>query len=710
MKYLAHIDPDSGREQTVKEHLIATATLAASFASEFGAEETAYRCGLLHDVGKYSDAFQRRIQNGSEKVDHSTAGAKEAFNVKDAYAAFCIAGHHGGLPDLGNQKADVAGSPTFHGRMKKEVEDYSGFKEDFESIPNATVPQKLCSSNLDAYFFTKMLYSCLVDADFLDTESFMQNGAVVRGGYEELSAYGKKLEKHIEPWWDAYNELNRTRCNILRTLMDAAGSEKGLFSLTVPTGGGKTVSSMAFALKHAEKNALRRVIYVIPYTSIIDQTADVFERIFGEGSVIAHHANAEFGNDTPSEIKSRAYLASENYDAPLILTTAVQFFESLYAAKPSRCRKLHNIANSVIIFDEAQMLPVPYLTSCVAAISQLVKLYGCSAVLCTATQPALGQIFEKYLPDMEIRELCPKILSENPIFKRVTYEREGKLDDAELARRLCNENRVLCIVNSRKQAQKLFSLTEGEGVFHLSTMMYPEHRRAVLKTIRDRLKAELPCRVISTSLVEAGVDVDFPTVYRAMAGLDSIIQAAGRCNREGKRAVEQSTVHIFETEQRAPETLQQNIGAARHTLRKHEKPDSEEAIHDYFSFLLYTLKSGEELDKKSIARSVEGGAWAFRSTAERFKLIDGCGYTIYIPLANGKRLTDELINSRPTKSLIRKLGQYAVGVYENHYKQLLNIGAIEPIAENAGILRDVSLYNESTGLAFGADEGKGIFI
>ncbi|MDO4565563.1 MAG: CRISPR-associated helicase Cas3' [Clostridia bacterium] len=710
MKYIAHIDPETGREQTVKEHLLATAELAGSFASEFGAEKVGYRCGLLHDIGKYSEAFQRRIKGANDKVDHSTAGAQEAFNSKDVPIAFCVAGHHGGLPDLGNKKADTADDPTLFGRLKKSVEDYGAFKRDFESMPNATVPQEFCASNLDAYFFTKMLYSCLVDADFLDTESFMQNGSVVRGNYEELSSYSLKLEKYIEPWWIADNELNRTRCQILRTLLDCADSEKGLFSLTVPTGGGKTVSSMAFALKHAEANKLRRVIYVIPYTSIIDQTADVFERIFGEGSTVAHHANAEFGNDTPNEIKNRAYLASENYDAPLILTTAVQFFESLYASKPSRCRKLHNIANSVIIFDEAQMLPVPYLTSCIAAISQLVKLYGCSAVLCTATQPALSQIFEKYLPDTKIRELCPKILSKNPIFKRVSYKREEKLDDAELARRLCDERQVLCIVNSRKQAQKLFSLMEGEGVFHLSTMMYPEHRRSTLKTIRERLKAGLSCRVISTSLVEAGVDVDFPTVYRAIAGLDSIIQAAGRCNREGKRTLEQSTVHIFETEQKAPEALQQNIGAARHTLRNHEDPDSEEAIHDYFSFLLYTLKNEEELDKKSIARSVEGGAWAFRSTAERFKLIDGCGYTIYIPLSNGKSLTDELINSRPTKSLMRKLGQYAVGVYENHYKQLLNIGVIEPIAENAGILRDLTLYSENTGLAFGTDEGKGIFI
>lgn len=707
--HLAHIEPNSRREQTVKDHLIGTAELAKGFASQFGAGEAAYRCGLLHDIGKFSAAFQRRIQTGTGRTDHSTAGAQEALKLRDYPAAFCIAGHHGGLPDMGT-KADTSQSTTLSGRLKKKVEDYGAFKDEIEVISGDITPTDFLKNNWNAYFYTKMLYSCLVDADYLDTERFMQTGIVERGNFENLSAYAAKLEKYIEPWWNATSELNQVRCDILKTLRSKGKSERGVFSLTVPTGGGKTISSMAFALKHAEAHELKRIIYVIPYTSIIDQTADVFESVFGSGSIVAHHANAEFDNDAASSARSKNYLATENWDAPVILTTAVQFFESLYSDRPSRCRKLHNISNSVIIFDEAQMLPVPYLNACVCSISQLVKLYGCSAVLCTATQPALAPIFKAYLPDTEIEELCPSELTANPNFKRVTYVHEGYLEDEDLAKRLNEEKQVLCIVNSRKQAQSLYRMMQSEGTFHLSTMMYPEHRRETIKQIRSRLTEGLPCRVISTSLIEAGVDVDFPTVYRAISGLDSIIQAAGRCNREGKRPADASILHIFDSEQRAPDTLQQNIYAAQHTMGEFEDLSSAEAVHEYFRFLLYTLKGEEARDTHFVCGAIERGSMAFRSIGEHFRLIEGCGYTVYVPIGKGKQLCDTVIDSGPSRTLLRRLGNYSVGVYENQYRQLLEDGAIEPIADNAGILRDIMLYNPDTGLCFGADEGRGIFI
>ena len=711
MIYIAHKDGE--REQTVLEHLTGTAKLSAAFADVFGASEEGFRCGLLHDVGKYSEAFQRRIRGDAEKPDHATAGALEAAKRKDTAAAFCIAGHHGGLPNLGNRKADTAQSPTLFGKLKRkpgeDIGDYSSFRLELPELPNARAPQELAESELDRYFYIKMLYSCLVDADFLDTEAFMSGDTARRGGYDGLDICWDKLRNYIAPWWKAESELNELRCSILRALINSGAAEKGLFSLTVPTGGGKTIGSMAFALEHAKAHGMKRIIYVIPYTSIIEQTQTVFEQVFGTGSVVAHYANADYGNDTDAQLKSRQYLSAENWDAPVILTTAVQFFESLYAAKSSRCRKLHNIAGSVIILDEAQMLPVPYLTACTASIAQLVKNYGCSAVLCTATQPALSPLFEKLLPGRPIRELCPRTLSESKVFRRVVFKRDGRLSDAELAARLNNENQALCIVNSRKQAQKIFALLDGEGAFLLSTMMYPENRRAKLREIRDRLKSGLPCRVVSTSLIEAGVDADFPTVHRAVAGLDSILQAAGRCNREGKRPAGESIVHIFETEQSPPEALRQNVAAAMRTLERAERVDSAEAIHDYFDFLLYRLKDEAALDSRRIIGSIESGAMAFRDIGERFRIIDGCECTVYIPLGAGRALTDELARGKPTIAQLRKLGRYSVGVYENHFRQLVRIGAVQQMGENFGVLRDTSLYSDKTGLSFGIDEGKGRF-
>ncbi|MDO4582036.1 MAG: CRISPR-associated helicase Cas3' [Bacillota bacterium] len=712
MRYLAHIDGE--REQIVLEHLMGTAELARQYGNEFGAGAAAYRCALLHDIGKYSDAFQRRIRYGAEKPDHSTAGAIEAFQLKDVPAAFCIAGHHGGLPDLGNRKADSPQSPTLFGRLKrksgKDIERYEAFAVELPELPSVEIPTAFLQDNLSCYFFTKMLYSSLVDADFIDTESFMSAGSVARGEYDDLSVYHKKLHAYIEPWWDPQTELNRMRTAILKALIAGGRAEKGLFSLTVPTGGGKTVASMSFALEHARENEMRRIIYVIPYTSIIEQTQNTFESVFGGGSILAHHSAADFGNDSENEIRSKRYLASENWDAPVILTTAVQFFESLYAAKSSKCRKLHNIANSIIIFDEAQMLPMPHLTACVAAMAQLVKNYGCSAVLCTATQPALNPLLKKLLPEQSVRELCPSVYSTNEVFKRVSFRKEGVLTDEKLARYLNAENQVLCVVNSRKQAHKLFTMLEEKGSFHLSTMMYPQHRRAVLEEIRDRLEAGETCRVVSTSLIEAGVDIDFPTVYRAIAGLDSVVQSAGRCNREGKNAAQDSIVHIFDTEQKAPDSLMQNIAAARRTLDGHDDISSEHVMQEYFNFLLYTLKDKKALDKKGIFESVNKGEMAFRTIGERFRIIEGCDCTVYVPMGAGLELTAQLTDGYLTRALMRKLEQYSVGVYQNHFRQLLAVGAIRPISGNTGVLTDTSLYSLKTGLSFGTDEGKGIFV
>lgn len=696
----AHIKetPDgSYRVQSIQEHCQNVALLAESFASVFGAESIARYTGLLHDIGKYSDAFQRRINGSSEQVDHSTAGAQVAWQSgtrAGQFAAFCIGGHHAGLPDLGTKFSDVSDG-TLLGKLRRNPEPFAEYKDEL-SIESPSVPVWATEDVNAAYYFIKMLFSCLVDADYLDTEAFMSDGTVSRATGESIQALPGKLDSYIAPWKTPSSELNLKRSLIMESAVSHAEESKGLFSLTVPTGGGKTITSMAFALRHALMHDMHRIIYVIPYTSIIEQTQRIFENIFGEENVVAHYSGIEFSH-SESEMADRRYLATENWDAPIILTTSVQFFESIYGNRTSKCRKLHNIANSVIIFDEAQMLPVPFMRPCVLAISQLVQHFGCSAVLCTATQPALNPILSEYAPKLLVKELCPDALFIDPVFSRVTYKQLGKLSDNKLVSRIEQTPQVLCIVNSRRQAQNLYWSLPKDGRFHLSTTMTPSHRKQTLDIIRKRLQAGEKCRVISTSLIEAGVDIDFPVVYRALAGLDSILQAGGRCNREGKRDREDSIVYVFESEQKTPEMIGQNCTAAQWTMSRQSNIASKEAISDYFDFLLYTLKSKGSLDQKEIEKKMK--QFAFATIAREFKLITGAEYTVYIPCPESERLLKALTDVGPTRWLLRKLGQYTVNVYEKQFNSMAEEGAIEQIAENAGILRDSSRYSKEIGLS-----------
>ena len=679
--------------------------LGETFCSAFNAEKDGRLCGLYHDIGKYSLAFQRRLEGGQERVDHSTAGALLMFDKQNVPAAMCIAGHHAGLADLGTRN-DL--TETFMGRVnnakKGGLEDCGAWRAE---LPD-TIPQGGGNrAGLGNYFYTKMLFSALTDADWLDTEAYFLNQAlsVKTIAIDELL---KKLNKYIAPWWNTTSEINLRRCKILKSAIEHGNDSPGLFSMTVPTGGGKTVSSMAFALNHAVKHGMRRIIYVIPYCSILEQTQSIFESIFGKENITAHYAGAEFSAREDQE-DTRVF-STENWEAPIILTTAVQFFESIYSNKPGKSRKLHNIAKSVIVFDEAQMLPVPFLRPCLASICELVKNYGCSAVLCTATQPAVEGLLREYAPDVPVRELCPEPEQMYQAFRRVSYIDDGELSDEELGERLREHRQVLCVVNSRRQAQALYhALGEKEENFHLSTMMTPYDRRRLLLEIRARLHDGRACRVISTSLIEAGVDVDFPEVYRAIAGLDSIIQSGGRCNREGKRPAEESLVHIFRTSAKAPRMLEQNISAAARILKTYQEADSPAAIHAYFQFLLYTLKDDRQLDEKGILDHVRN--LRFKSAAEAFKLIDGADYTIYIPVGEGKDLIQKLRKDGPSRELLRKLGPYAVAVYRQYFAQLCDNGMLETISGNAGILLNPDLYSPETGLPFTiSEQSQALFI
>lgn len=719
--YLAHVTED-GRQQTVLEHLEGTSELCEKFASAFDAPEQGRLAGLAHDLGKYSNAFQKRLLNNGSKVDHATAGGFECAARNQIFAAFAVMGHHSGLPD-GGSRTDNAQKATYFGRVKRaqkgQLENYSAWTTEL-SLPDAKMPPITVTDPLDLAFFTRMLYSCLVDADFLDTERFMKNGQVERGGGDDMATLYQKLETYIAGWFPPNGELNAQRCAILNNCLEQGTVQKpGLFTLTVPTGGGKTVASLAFALRHAKEYGLRRIIYVVPYTSIIEQTADVFRNILGSDNVLEHHSGVDYegkyraandSDDNEDIRKRRMSLATENWDIPIVVTTAVQFFESLYGSRASQCRKLHNIAGSVIIFDEAQLLPLSHLRPCVSAIAQLVKSYHVTAVLCTATQPALEPIFRDFLPEVKPLELCPVGTFRPEVFQRVRYRNVGLLEQSDLAARLNGEHQVLCVVNLRKTAYAIFQQLDQDGAFHLSTLMVPAHRRQVLDIIRQRLNAGLPCRVVSTSLIEAGVDVDFPTVYREEVGLDSILQSGGRCNREGTRDPDTSIVTVFRTEEKPPDLFATATGVSRLIMENYEDFSSQEAIHSYFRQLLY-VRGEKAQDQSGILPMLKSqmNPMPFRTLSEHFHLISDATRTVYIPWGSkGAELVERLRKGERSRSLFRQLGQYGVALYDYQYRELWQT-SLEDIEDGAAVLSDMNLYSAETGLTLTSGGGNALF-
>ncbi len=722
--FAAHIK-DDGTIQSVKEHLEGTARLAKEYGNNFDSGDYAFICGFLHDIGKYSEKFQKRIFEGGNRVDHSTSGAIEINSILQTIGfllAYCIAGHHAGLPD-GGSPVDTADEPTLYGRLRRKTEPYCKFKEEINLetlLPKRELPiHPLAKTGFSVSFFIRMIFSCLVDGDYLDTDKFMSD-TLERDTGETFDVLCTKLDEYIKAFGAPIKEINKKRTEILNNCIEKSKLERGIYTLTVPTGGGKTISSLSFALKHVKEHKMNRVIYVIPYNSIIEQNAAVFKEILGEENVLEHHSNFAYDNDDilndgtgKTDALTKYRLAAENWDMPIVVTTTVQFFESLFSNKTSKCRKLHNIANSIIIFDEAQMLPTQYLLPCVRAISELVYNYKSTVVLCSATQPSLSDLFSK---EFTIRELCGNTEELFRFFKRTKIISIGEVEDSVLAERLNLEDQVLCIVNTRKQAQNIFKLLNEENSFHLSTFMYPLHRKKILKEIRERLKDGMQCRVVSTSLIEAGVDVDFPVVYRAEAGLDSEIQAAGRCNREGKR--EESPVYIFkpseEYRKHMPSMLKRPLEITRSITNQYMDISSPEAISAYFT-QLYKFE-GNGLDIKGIVESFENGfeksfSFPFAEIASKFNLIENATYSIIIPNTDeAQNLVLRLRNGERSRQLLRCVQQYSVNVYQCNYDALYGTGSIEPLDKEIAVLIDMDMYDERTGLNANTDSGQAVFV
>lgn len=717
MAYYAHSDKEKDKSgwHLLKNHLHDTGDTAAVFAKGFGGEKLAYAAGLLHDVGKYAPEFQKRLEGHGIKVDHSTPGAAEAVNRYGPVGrllAYIIAGHHCGLPDWGSR----ADESSLEARLNKQLKDYSEFIKEI-ALPSArdvALPaiRPVAGAGFSVQFLIRFVYSCLVDADFLDTEKALSSEkAAARCRQYPLRKLSETLDSFLD---DVCAEapdttVNRKRAEILANCREKAQRGPGLFTLTVPTGGGKTLSSLSFALRHALRYGKERVIYVIPYTSIIEQNAAVFRKVLGEENVLEHHSNfsypregqAESEAEYAGEIGQILQLAAENWDMPVIATTNVQFFESLFAARSSRCRKLHNVANSVIILDEAQMLPTGFLEPCLNAVVELVTNYNVTVVLCTATQPAIKKLLPEGIKPIEIMD-DPRGLYE--AFKRIQVLSIGTVSDDELAEKLDGHDQVLCIVSSKKHARLLYEKIHGEGTFHLSTRMCPAHRTEILKTIKGRLKEGKKCRVVSTQLIEAGVDIDFPVVYRSMAGIDSIAQSAGRCNREGLR--QEGQVFVFWPDEHGMPKgwLMRTATLGGMVFDRREDPLGLEGVEEYFTSL-YDVDAAQ-LDKEGILaeiREQEGQLrFPFRTIAEKFKLIDDNTNTVVIPwddLCSNALI--EAGHSLFPGSYARKLQRYGVEVYEKEFNELFRYGALEVVAGKFHVLKKEMFdchYSEETGL------------
>lgn len=731
-----HLDLSDG--QLLSSHLNGVGNLAEGFAQIFGGQDFAKHAGLLHDLGKYCAEFMARLQGSSQRVDHASAGAKvavEKWSGIGKLLAFCIAGHHAGLAngaDEGQSRSTLNDRLQLtHGKSGLPVLD-EVWKQEIQLAENLKYPDLKPHPTQQGFqlaFFTRMIFSCLIDADRTDTSQYYD---VLKGAKDEPKLYPSLLQlkaklfgklKEFEQSLDKADtaSINHLRQHILQYSIAQAKLEPGLFSLTVPTGGGKTYTSMAFALEHAishqASHQFRRIIYVIPFTSIIEQNAKVFKDAFEEyaDAVIEHHSAFDATTLPSKNAKDTLKQAMETWNAPIIVTTAVQFFESLFSDKPSQCRKLHNIAGSVIILDEAQTLPLHLLRPTMAAIDELARNYKCSVVLCTATQPALDK--EKgFINGFEnVREIAPRHTpSGQTLFealKRVHIKPAGVKTDDELVQELTAHEQVLVIVNNRRHARGLYEKIQHlQGATHLTTLMCAKHRSQVLDKVRADLKAGKPCRLISTSLIEAGVDVDFPCVMRAESGLDSIAQAAGRCNREGKRPLARSEVFVFQSpDWKAPPELEQLAGNMREVIRNHQGDLlAPEALTMYFQGVYWG--KGKELDSKNLLESHRNHlpklSFPFQNIAHDYSMIDAHLKPVIIEFdEEATTLIESLKFSESVGGIARQLQRYLVQIPDNGFKELHKWGAIQTIApERLGdqfwLLINKDLYNEVAGLSW----------
>jgi CRISPR-associated endonuclease/helicase Cas3 len=726
--------------QPLAAHLQQVSRLASCRAEKFGAARLGALIGLLHDLGKYARTFQDYIAGRGPSPDHATAGAREIQKLAAAtgpdrlaalIGAYCIAGHHAGLPNWHGDRA-------LSERLEKELPALdSAWQRELAAEASELFPKDFKPHDdkgrhaFQLAMFGRMLFSCLVDADFRDTESFYvkAEGKTIDRDWPTLSAIVDSLVARFDAHMTnlgagtAATPLARLRTEILVHARSKAALPRGVFTLDVPTGGGKTLASLGFALDHAKAHGLERIVYGIPFTSIIDQTSEIFRTVLGKEIVLEHHSAIEVerqdrtheNEEGEPDVAAKMRLAMEDWAAPVIVTTNVQLFESLFANRTSRCRKLHNLVNSVIILDEAQTIPRPLLRPCVAALDELVRNYGCSIVLCTATQPAVGEPgFKGGFNLSKDRELAPDPEKLSQKLRRVHLVHGGDMNDAVLVEALARNEQALVIVNSRKHALALYRAAEAaglEGLVHLTTRHYAAHRREILDKVRRMLKADAPCRLIATSLIEAGVDVDFPKGWRAEAGLDQIAQAAGRVNREGVRSREDSTLTVFRAPDNPPPPEIKGLsGDMARMMHKHANLFSPAAIEDFFGEVYWRM-SPQGLDAKSIFDDFKVGSgladFSYRAVAEKFRMIESGMVPVVVPGDdNARKLIEKLsIPQIPSGGIARDLQTYIVQVPPRARDRLIACGRATFAAQTLrldqfAVLTDPQLYRQEVGLVW----------
>jgi CRISPR-associated endonuclease/helicase Cas3 len=690
---IAHSPNNSGIPHDLVKHLKDVAKQAKEFAAKFGAADLGYWIGLWHDLGKFNPDFQEYLKAQDEarptsKVRHAIWGALLAYRLLLQFRlpweeiVLPIAGHHAGLKDPG----------YLLGQMEEKAQTAEGksllllVRDAARSLPQPKV-KSVSRSDTRRELFIRILFSAMVDADYLDTEShFKPAHTLLRSATVNLQSLWEKFQRKQGAFLQNLRDrketpVNRVRREVYENCLRAAEGPQGVYRLTVPTGGGKTRSGLAFALRHALQHGLERVVIAIPYTSIIEQTADIYREILGDASVVEHHSNLPWREDNElDEISLYLRLASENWDAPLVVTTTVQLFESLLNDQPSRCRKLHNLARSVIVLDEVQTLPVELLKPTLDVLRTLVEGYEVTVVLSTATQPAFAgeSPYLDGFAGLEVREIVP-----NPklLFKaldRVEYElRPTSMAWEVLAEELGSFPQVMVVLNTRHDALKLVELIEGktEAVYHLSTLLCGAHRRRVLEEIRNRLRKGLPVQLISTQVVEAGVDLDFPVVYRAIGPLDRIAQVAGRCNREGK--LPQGKVILFETpESHTPMgPYKKGIEKARSLLHQYD----DQALKDFEIYTLYfhRLYQDVELDEANIQERRR--LLDYPTVAERYRLIKEDTTPVIVPYGEALNLLSEWGRFGPSRTLWRRLQSYVVNLYSREANRLLQEGWVREV-------------------------------
>ncbi|WP_278870140.1 CRISPR-associated helicase Cas3' [Ruminococcus bicirculans (ex Wegman et al. 2014)] len=723
MKYYAHTRED-GERQTVKAHLTGVSEKAEKFSVDL-LKPIAKKASLYHDIGKYALNFQKRLDNDKVKFSHAACGAleyKKFADKNDCFAPlmeYCIAGHHTGLMD-GGTVADSSDSPTLSGTLKRENEytgesDYSAYATEIEfatltqeertPLYNELLSAKDPTELIERYaFFTKYVFSCLTDADFLDTEIFC-NKNVERGMSGDFKMALDKLNRELSDM-PSNTPLRQARSRIQQQAFDNSVNKSHISILDMPTGSGKTLCSLKLALESGKK----RIIYVIPYTSIIEQTANKFEKMFGDVlHVLQHHSNYSYDGNTEEEKKTAEKLKKtcENWDAPLIITTSVQFFQSIYHYKGSALRKLHNLRDSVIVFDEIHLIPTELLRPCLKAVGYITKYLNSEALFLSATMPDYSKLFDKFLPDVNYNKLVTD-RTNFKYFKKCEYKDMGRTTLETIAENASRCKNALIVVNTKKTAAELYYLVQGEK-YHLSANMTPAHRSRVIEVVRKKLENGEHITVVSTSLVEAGVDLDFNTVFRQLSGLDSILQAGGRCNREGKD--DKGYVYVFDIDEtyRKGSDLAMRINKTKGLLEKYQDITSYDCIKEYYDGIFDFNQS--RIAENSIAKYNEQSnsfdrqglmspySIPFRSYAMQFEYISADTISIVIDDPNDQtchELVETLRNG--DMSVRRALQKYSVSVYMNVFKDLYSQGVLNDHGTGIFILENQSYYNNETGL------------